>query len=107
MNVPVLVLLWNIGLKMKRSTIAKDFEAKQASAGNERSAIVEQPVAPTLGGTVNNHRPDGWSGAGSMGGGPFASLEEVNELRQAVALKVRGPRRMFPSCKRRGGRSWV
>lgn len=67
---------------MKRSTIAKDFEAKQAIAGNDRSVSAEPPAAPALGGTTSS------LGSSVAGGGQYASQEEVGELRQAIAMKV-------------------
>lgn len=70
---------------MKRSTIAKDFEAKQASAAGvaDRTISVEPPMAATF--AASGSAAD-WAGAG--GGGQFASKDEVGELRQAVAMKV-------------------
>lgn len=73
---------------MKRTTIAKDFEAKQASATGvlDRSLAAEPPLAATLGGAAGSSAAD-WSGTSVMSG-DFASKDEVGELRQAVAMKV-------------------
>lgn len=73
---------------MKRSTIAKDFEAKQASAAgtHDRTLGAEKPLAATMGGAAGTSSVD-WSGSG-MAAEQFASKGEVGELRQAVAMKV-------------------
>lgn len=73
---------------MKRSTIAKDFEAKQASAAGaaDRTISAEPPMAANF--AASGSSVD-WPGAGAVGGGQFASKDEVGELRQAVAMKVR------------------
>lgn len=78
--------------QMKRTTIAKDFEAKQANAAGalDRTLGTEQPLVATLSGAAGNSGAD-WSGSG-MAGELFASKDEVGELRQAVAMKV-GQRR--------------
>lgn len=74
---------------MKRSTIAKDFEAKQAiSTGTfDHSLAAEAPLlATTLSGTTEAPGAD-WPGS-TMTAEFFASKDEVGELRQAVAVKV-------------------
>lgn len=73
---------------MKRSTIAKDFEAKQASAAGaaDRTISAEPTMAANF--AASGSSVD-WPGAGAVGGGQFASKDEVGELRQAVAMKVR------------------
>lgn len=68
--------------QMKKSTINKDFEARQGNTGLDRSVNVEPPPPPSLGGTLVDWPPV------APGGGPFASQKEVGELRQAIALKV-------------------
>lgn len=65
---------------MKRTTIAKDFEAKQANPGNEA------PLAATVLGTTGGSVAD-WSGSG-IATDQFASKDELGELRQAMAMKV-------------------
>eukprot|EP00752_Nemacystus_decipiens_P012159 g10778.t1 len=73
--------------KMKRSTIAKDFEAKQANPGGvlDRTIGGEAPLATAVVGTTG--------GAGAVWAGnviatdQFASKDELGELRQAMAMK--------------------
>lgn len=69
---------------MKRTTIAKDFEAKQANPGGvlDHTITNEAPLAATA-------RASGvdWSGNGTATD-QFASKDELGELRQAVAMKV-------------------
>lgn len=72
--------------QMKRSTINKDYEAKQASNGMDQALSVDPPAPPTLGGAPSQSVD--WPGA-AAGGDAYARLEEVGELRQAIALKVR------------------
>lgn len=76
-------------LKMKRNTIAKDFEAKQANPSGtlDRTLGNEPTSAPSLGGTTGVSGAD-WSGNG-IPSDQFASKDELGELRQAVAMKVR------------------
>ncbi|CAM9172377.1 unnamed protein product [Ectocarpus sp. 4 AP-2014] len=73
--------------KMKRTTIAKDFEAKQANPDGalDRTLGIEPPLAPNLGGTTAASGAD-WSGNG-IAADQFASKDELGELRQAVAMK--------------------
>lgn len=73
---------------MKRTTIAKDFEAKQANAAGslDRSIGGEPPLSATLAGAAAHSSAD-WSSSGIVSG-QFASKDEVGELRQAMALKV-------------------
>lgn len=73
---------------MKRNTIAKDFEAKQASvaaAGEMERAGSELPLTGTIVGVPSVANAD-WASVASE---TFASKDEVGELRQVVALKVR------------------
>ena len=69
---------------MKRTTIAKDFEAKQANPGGA--------LDQTLGNEAPLGASGGASGADWSGNGiatdQFASKDELGELRQAVAMKV-------------------
>lgn len=74
--------------QMKRNTIAKDFEAKQASvaaAGELDRAGSEPPLTGTIVGVPSVANAD-WSNVASE---TFASRDEVGELRQVVAMKVR------------------
>ena len=73
---------------MKRTTIAKEFEAKQANAAGtlDRTLGAEAPLAATLGGAGGATSAD-WQGSGTASD-QFASKDEVGELRQAVAMKV-------------------
>lgn len=74
--------------QMKRNTIAKDFEAKQASvaaAGELERAGSEPPLTGTIVGVPSVANAD-WANVASES---FASRDEVGELRQVVALKVR------------------
>lgn len=71
---------------MKKSTINKDFEAKRANNGLDRTVAVDPPAPPALGGTTTSQMSD-WPGK-TAAGGSFATEEEVGELRQAIALKV-------------------
>lgn len=73
-------------LQMKRTTIAKDFEAKQANPDGDRTLCNEPPLASNLGGTTAASGAD-WSGNG-IAADQFASKDELGELRQAVAMKV-------------------
>lgn len=74
---------------MKRNTIAKDFEAKQANPSGtlDRTLGNEPALAPSLGATMGVSGAD-WSGNG-ISSDQFASKDELGELRQAVAMKVR------------------
>ncbi len=69
---------------MKRTTIAKDFEAKQANPGGalDHTITNEAPLAATAGASDAD-----WSGK-SIATDQFASKDELGELRQAVAMKV-------------------
>lgn len=83
---------------MKRSTIAKDFEAKQANPGGvlDRTIGSEAPLAATVVGTTGGSGAD-WAGNG-IATDQFASKDELGELRQAMAIKVsetRMPHRTF------------
>ena len=75
--------------QIKRATLAKDFEAKQTSAAAagevERTLGSEPPMSGNPGGVSGSASPD-WT---SLAGETFASKDEVGELRQAVAMKVR------------------
>lgn len=73
---------------MKRSTIAKDFEAKQANPGGvlDRTVGSEAPLAATVVGTTGGAGAD-WAGNG-IATDQFASKDELGELRQAMAMKV-------------------
>lgn len=73
---------------MKRSTIAKDFEAKQANPGGalDRTIGSEAPLAATVVGTTGGSGAD-WAGNG-IATDHFASKDELGELRQAMAMKV-------------------
>lgn len=79
----------NVVPQMKRTTIAKEFEAKQANAAGtlDRTLGAEAPLAATLGGAGGATSAD-WQGSGTASD-QFASKDEVGELRQAVAMKVR------------------
>lgn len=78
--------------QMKRTTIAKEFEAKQANAAGvlDRTLGAEAPLAATLGGVGGATTTD-WQGSG-IASEQFASKDEVGELRQAVGMKVSGTR---------------
>eukprot|EP00903_Cladosiphon_okamuranus_P017102 g15757.t1 len=73
--------------KMKRSTIARDFEAKQANPGGglDRTIGSEAPLAATVVGTTGGSGAD-WAGNG-IAADQFASKDELGELRQAMAMK--------------------
>lgn len=73
---------------MKRTTIAKDFEAKQANPSGtlDRTMDSEAPLAATVVGTTGGSGAD-WSGNG-IAADQFASKDELGELRQAMAMKV-------------------
>lgn len=73
---------------MKRSTIAKDFEAKQANPDGvlDRTVGSEAPLAATVVGTAGGAGAD-WAGNG-IATDQFASKDELGELRQAMGMKV-------------------
>lgn len=73
---------------MKRTTIAKDFEAKQAnpSGALDRTQGSDAPLGSTTGGPTGVAGSD-WPG-GVIDSDQFASKDELGELRQAVAMKV-------------------
>lgn len=73
---------------MKRTTIAKDFEAKQANPGGalDRTQGSDGVLGGTMGGSTGVAGSD-WPG-GAIDSDQFASKDELGELRQAVAMKV-------------------
>lgn len=73
---------------MKRSTIAKDFEAKQINTSGvvDHTLANEAPLAATIVGTTGIYGAD--SAGNGVDSGQFARKGELEELRQAVATKV-------------------
>lgn len=73
---------------MKRTTIAKDFEAKQANPGGalDRTQGSDAALGASMGGSTGVAGSD-WPG-GVIASDQFASKDELGELRQAVAMKV-------------------
>lgn len=87
--------------QMKRTTIAKEFEAKQANATGavlDRTLGAEAPLAATLGGVGGATTTD-WQGSG-ISSEQFASKDEVGELRQAVAMKVSSTQATYLVCSK-------
>lgn len=73
---------------MKRTTIAKDFEAKQANPGGvlDRTQGSDAPLGASLSGPTMGAASD-WP-VSVIDSDQFASKDELGELRQAVAMKV-------------------